>query len=302
MLNHKQYRSIDQFVRNLATGSKSQQLNPTDLLPEFMLDSRYKYSEAIEIYAEVMQLLKSKKEYVSQHGMKEYVFEYIQSQAKRITDQDAGYRRCEIKNQNKLRDYLTNLLNHYARLLFVRVDFAIKKQYQHEVDIEKFQGYLQVMSNRYSNQDGYFSGLQGYAWAIEEGMDKGLHCHTLLIFDGNKHQHDFGLGLQIGQYWTQLTQDKGCCFISNDPEYKKKFIQSDTLGIGMIHRDNPKEVHNALSAAQYLVNPEKELQHLRVRLPRMRTFGTGQYVTKNRRGIDQKKNEYLHGFSAQSYL
>lgn len=285
MLNHKQYRSIDQFVRNLATGSKSQQLKPIDLFPNVILDPKYKYSEAIEIYAEVMQLLKSKKEYLSQHDIDEYVFDYIQNQAKRITDQDAGYRRCEIKNQNKLRDYLTQLLHHYARLLFVRVDFAIKKENQHEVDIEKFQSYLKVMSNRYSNQDGCFTHLQGYAWAIEEGVDKGLHCHTLLIFDGNKHQNDFGLGLQVAQYWVELTQGKGCCFISNDPEYKKKFIQSDTLGIGMIHRNNLKEVQNALNAAQYLVNPEKELQHLRVRLPRMRTFGTGQFPLKKHRGV-----------------
>lgn len=285
MFNHQQYRSIDNFVRNLATGSKSPQLKPTDLFPDFILDPKYEYSEAIEIYAEVMQLLKSKKEYLSQHDMDEYVFEYIQNQAKRITDQDAGYRRCEVKNQNKLRYYLTQLLHHYARLLFVRVDFAIKKEHQHEVDIEKFQSYLKVMSNRYSNQDGCFTHLQGYAWAIEEGVDKGLHCHTLLIFDGNKHQNDFGLGLQVAQYWVELTQGKGCCFISNDPEYKKKFIQSDTLGIGMIHRNNLKEVQNALNAAQYLVNPEKELQHLRVRLPRMRTFGTGQFPLKKHRGV-----------------
>lgn len=285
MFNHQQYRSIDNFVRNLATGSKSPQLKPTDLFPDFILDPKYEYSEAIEIYAEVMQLLKSKKEYLSQHDMDEYVFEYIQNQAKRITDQDAGYRRCEEKNQNSLQTYLAKLLTHYARLLFVRVDFAIKKEHQHEVDIEKFQSYLKVMSNRYSNQDGCFTHLQGYAWAIEEGVDKGLHCHTLLIFDGNKHQNDFGLGLQVAQYWVELTQGKGCCFISNDPEYKKKFIQSDTLGIGMIHRNNLKEVQNALNAAQYLVNPEKELQHLRVRLPRMRTFGTGQFPLKKHRGV-----------------
>ncbi|MFC6053205.1 hypothetical protein A6M14_00540 [Acinetobacter sp. Ac_877] len=157
---------------------------------EFTLDAKYKYSEAIDIYAEAMQLLKNKKEHLSQHEMCEYVFEYIQRQSKRITDQDAYYRRCEKKNQESLHAYLTQLLNHYARLLFVRVDFSIQKKYQHEVDIEQFQDYLKIMSNRYSNQDGCFSDLQGHAWAIEEGLDKGLHCHTLLIYDGNKRQNE----------------------------------------------------------------------------------------------------------------
>lgn len=272
--------SVDDFIKQVFTISKQW---PVCLKPG------YQYAESILITNEAFNsLFNPDLVFYNSAQKNKYVYDYIFSKSKRIQIEDAYYKRCEVKNQNKLRDYLTQLLHYYARLLFVRVDFAIKKEHQHEVDIEKFQSYLKVMSNRYSNQDSCFSDLQGYAWAIEEGMDKGLHCHTLLIFDGNKHQNDFGLGLQIAQYWTELTQGKGCCFISNDPEYKKKFIQSDTLGIGMIHRDHLKEVHNALNAAQYLVNPEKELQHLRVRLPRMRTFGTGQFVVKKRRGIEKK--------------
>lgn len=300
MFNHQAFRLIDHLVRQVATTSMSYtKFKPTDLNPEFTLDAKYKYSEAIDIYAEAMQLLKNKKEHLSQHEMCEYVFEYIQRQSKRITDKDAYYRRCEKKNQESLHAYLTQLLNHYARLLFVRVDFSIQKKYQHEIDLEQFQDYLKIMSNRYSNQDGCFSDLQGHAWAIEEGFDKGLHCHTLLIYDGNKRQNDAYLGGLIQAYWSQLTKNKGYCFISNTRAYKQQFEEQGTLGIGMIHRDHKQEVKNALNTAQYLVNPEKELQHLRVRLPRMRTFGTGQFEIKKRRGLDKPRHLNNHAILRQ---
>jgi hypothetical protein len=42
----------------------------------------------------------------------------------------------------------------------------------------------------------------------------------------------------------------------------------------MIHRNNPDEVNNMLDTVAYLVRPEKEAQHLRVKTKkRMRTFG-----------------------------
>ncbi len=281
MIHHSQLRSIDRLIRKVITGSMTcQQFKSIHLNRNIILDPKYQYSEAIQIYDEVMQLIRNKK-----NSDLEKLYQYIDDQGKRVRDQDQYYQRCEMKNQEKLLHYLQKLMRHYARLLFIRVDFAIKKEYQHEVDIQQFQTYLQVMSNRYSNQDGCFANLQGYAWALEEGEEKGLHCHTLLIYDGNKHQNDFGLGLKVAQYWSELTEEKGCCFISNDPEYKKKFETKGVLGIGMIHRDNEQEVTNALNTARYLVNPEKELQHLRVRLPRMRTFATGQYVVNKRRGI-----------------
>ena len=221
----------------------------------------------------------------TQKEVHQELYDYISSQQKRIQAEDAYYRNCEKQNQITLHHYVEQLLKHYARLLIIRVDFSIQKKYQAEIDIEQFQAYLKVMNNRYSNQDSYFSDLQGYAWAIEEGVDKGLHCHTLLIYDGNKHHKDSFIGSQIAEYWTELTEGKGYCFVCNDSKYKQQFEEQGTLGVGMIHRNNAQEVRNALNTARYLVNPEKELQHLRVRLPRMRTFGTGQFEIKKRRGI-----------------
>lgn len=104
-----------------------------------------------------------------------------------------------------------------------------------------------------------------------------------MIYDGHKHQNDFGLALQVGQCWREITDNQGCFFTSNAPEYKRQFECRGTLGIGMIHRGDPQQVQNAINAAMYLVNPEKEDQYLRARVNGMRTFGKGRYDVPWRR-------------------
>ena len=91
------------------------------------------------------------------------------------------------------------------------------------------------------------------------------------------------MAIQVGQCWTEITESKGYVFTSNSTEYKERFNQKGILGIGMIHRNNPEQVKNAINAAMYLVNPEKENQHLRVKVQGMRSFGKSQYVIEKRR-------------------
>ncbi|MFZ2844317.1 hypothetical protein [Psychrobacter sp.] len=53
----------------------------------------------------------------------------------------------------------------------------------------------------------------------------------------------------------------------------------------MIHRDNPKEVENAVASALYLTKPSKHEQQLKLWVPNMRTFGHGTFRTAKRRGL-----------------
>lgn len=189
----------------------------------------------------------------------------------------------EKYNRESLREYLEQLTQHYAKLLFIRIDLSIELKHQYEVGIEQFNAYLRTFINRVQNQDTCFKDLQGYVWAIEQGATKGYHCHVLLIYDGHKHLKDFGMAIQVGQCWSKITANKGYYFISNSTEYKQKFENKGKLGIGMIHRAQPQQVKNAIEAAMYLVNPEKDNQHLRARIKDMRSFGKGRYKINKRR-------------------
>lgn len=201
-------------------------------------------------------------------------------------NEHARFTQQESQNRISLHQYLTKLTTHYSELLFVRVDLGYLKEQQVYIGIEDVQQHMNVLRNRIANQDGCFSGLRGYAWALEQGADKGYHCHLLLIYDPSKRQNDWYLADQVGQLWQSITGNMGWHFNCNTTDHKQKFMRNDRLGVGPIRCSNPVEVSNALNAAMYLVNPEKYAQHLRAKIPYMRSLGTGQFEVHWRRGVN----------------
>ncbi len=192
----------------------------------------------------------------------------------------------EQRNSQSLLNYLDYFTKKYSRLLIVRVDLKIKLEFAHAVDVEAFNDFMNDIREDLGRKRGCFEHLRGYAWAIEQGVDNGsLHCHLLLIYNGDKRQKDWFLGEAIGKRWLEITEGVGWYNNGNTPERKRAYERQGTLGIGMIHRNSPLEVHNAIYAALYLTRPDKYEQRLKAKLPNMRTFGHGTYRTKKRRGL-----------------
>lgn len=202
-------------------------------------------------------------------------------------NEHARFIQQEQQNRNSLHQYLTKLITHYSELLFVRVDLGYLKEQQVYIGIQDVQQHMDILRSRIANQDGCFMGLRGYAWALEQGTEKGYHCHLLLIYDPSKRQNDWYLADQVWQMWNSITGNIGVHFNCNTTEHKQKFMRNDRLGVGPIQCSNSVEVTNALNAAMYLVNPEKYAQHLRAKIPYMRSFGTGQFEVHWRRGVAQ---------------
>ena len=217
-----------------------------------------------------------------------HILTYIQSFLGCVQQQLIDFQQRELKNQRSLFDYTSTLIHHYARTLVVRVDLSIKKEYQVLYNIQVFNKALETLLRRIADQDTCFSGLYGYAWALEHGVSKGYHCHLLLMYDGNMHQCGFEMGQWIGECWKQITHGYGYIFNCNHSDYMAIYEAMGTLGIGMIHRNNASEVYNFFNyIVPYLVNGEKEQQHLRVKdSAYMRSFGRGVANSKNRRGMD----------------
>ena len=97
----------------------------------------------------------------------------IQHEMKNALREQIDFQRQEQSNRFKLECYLNQLLTHYARLLFVRVDISILKKFQHYWRIDDFYEALRILRNRMSNKDTCFKDLQGYVWALEQGVEKG---------------------------------------------------------------------------------------------------------------------------------
>ena len=192
----------------------------------------------------------------------------------------------ESQNRNNLANYVGNLTTHYSKLLFIRIDLKYEKQTSHHVSIEDFDFHMSKFRELIGNKKTCFEHLQGNAWALEQGgIEGGLHCHLLLIYDGSERQNDWYLAKEVGEKWKEVTAGLGEYYSYHDKERKQQYRQHGKLGIGMIHRDNPQEVENAVASALYLTKPSKSEQQLKLWLPNMRTFGHGIYRTKKRRGL-----------------
>ncbi|MHA3080176.1 YagK/YfjJ domain-containing protein [Acinetobacter sp. ANC 5502] len=262
------------------------------LIPACRLHYRnhYLYSNSIRVFIQAMQSLNLPLEFQCcdiNTAMVEYFRQQVQQLYLPIKDQDQRQHAVnERQNRNSLQQNLTALITHYSRLLFVRVDLYFSTEAQVDLTIHRCHQYLEILLNRLSNRDGCFQNLHWWAWALEQGTQRGYHIHLLLVYDGHQHRNDIYLALQVGHFWKEeLTGGEGEFYTANQASVKAQYQAMGCLGIGMIHRDHPVEVANALTAAAYLVNPEKQQQMLRAKLPNMRTFGTAQFRVSWRRGI-----------------
>lgn len=203
-----------------------------------------------------------------------------------IINEDSAWRYQEGVNSQSLSIYIKSLTKHYARLLFVRVDLKYLKESSHLITLDDFHEHMNKLRDFISNKKTCFKHLQGHAWALEQGYKNGgLHCHLLLIYDGASQNNDWYLAEEVGKKWLSITEDLGYSHNCSNPKSKKRHQLEGTLGVGMIHRDNPQQVANAISTALYLTKPDKKGQHLKVMLPNMRTFGHGIYRNTKRRGL-----------------
>lgn len=248
----------------------------------------YQYSDFVSAYIDITNQIVMGKPYqyfiwCPNHAL-EFLkqFELYRSQLRVALNQQ---QQQEIRNRNALQEYLNNLTNHYARLLAVRIDLSYLTDQLSYVTLFDVQSHLNKLRDFISNKDSCFEHLQGYVWAIEQGSDKGIHCHMLLLYDGAERHKDYSIAQSIGEKWKMITNGKGSYFNCNTSKYKQIFVAQETLGIGMIHRNNPAETQNLLRVANYLVNPDKTSQHMVVKPMNMRTFGKGQYNVSWRRGV-----------------
>ena len=182
----------------------------------------------------------------------------------------------EQRNSQSLLEYMKYFLDKYARLLIVRVDLKIKSEFANKVSVDAFNNFMNDLRDDLGRKRGYFKHLRGYAWAIEQGVDNGgIHCHLLLLYNGDKRQQDWFLGDVVGKHWVEITEGLGSYFNCNTIEQKRMYERLGILGIGRIHGNNNLEVKNAINAALYLTRPEKYEQRLKAWLPNMRSFGRG---------------------------
>lgn len=207
-------------------------------------------------------------------------------------------RRAVEKLYKESEKYLGELVSQHARLDVIRVDVAYKKGL--DVSVEQLAEDINRMyGNKRHNQifDHY---LGGYI-KIEYGLEKGVHAHLILIFDGSKRNpnSDAYLGQQIGEYWSQkITEGNGRYWNCNSKEYKQMYERTNQLGIGDIHYEDKEKIANLCRIIRYFCKSEQFIKP-RTKL-KMKLFRKGQIPKKIglKRGApraSQRKGKLLPG-------
>lgn len=246
-------------------------------------DCNYEYSPLIQGYFDLMpqnidfyddEIFENKRAFKSfQKQLREQNKDFIEGLQAKID-----------RNRQGLFKYFESLLEQHRKLLLVRVDLSY--QYECSPTIRQFDKDIKKLINRIQNKDTIFKHQVGYAYRLEQGgKSKGYHCHLLVIYNGSMRCRDSYLGQSIGELWQeQITKGDGLFFNCNQQDHKRRYQQSQKLGLGLIERKNKFTVSNAFEVIGYLALPEKDDQYLRARLKGMRVFSKGQ--------LQQSSEEY----------
>lgn len=166
--------------------------------------------------------------------------------------------------------HIDNLIGKRCKLLVLRVDFSYRKDLVGQITLDEAKRDLEhFLSNRRS-KPSLFENMDGYIWKLEYGPDKGYHYHLVLFFNGSKHQSDYYLAREIGEYWKHcITKGRGIYFNCN-----AKKSDYWHIGIGMIRRDDDTMISNLKHRViGYLVKSDQYL--MAKRLGNNRCFGMG---------------------------
>ena len=130
--------------------------------------------------------------------------------------------------------YIDGLSADYSKLNIVRLDLSYKKPHSEEISLADANKDLEKMFNNMRSKPSVFKDKVGYVCKREYTKDKGVHFHTAFIYDGQKVNQSAFKADQIGEYWNQITEEKGSYHNCHRNEYRRN-------GLGILkHQDDEK--------------------------------------------------------------
>lgn len=117
-------------------------------------------------------------------------------------DEVDNYKRNEEKNIASCCNYLAAQFRRRSQLLILRIDLYFRPTfkgwgYTREAD-EHYARFLRALRENRTVPD-----VLGYISKREDGIDRGIHFHVLIILDGHKHRDAANLTRMIGDDWVQ---------------------------------------------------------------------------------------------------
>ncbi|UJA02728.1 inovirus Gp2 family protein [Acinetobacter johnsonii] len=263
------------------------------LIPAFKVFDQEgsEYSTSVGAFRNIVQSVETRRgdlgieEYLTQLSSKEIsnLRNLLRSHRSQHLAEIRLFKQQEEENQDRFLAYMQRILNDHYKVLVIRVDLGYLKASMPNITVQDFYSHIESMRHLLKDKNGCFKYLLGYGLALEQGSSKGYHAHLMLIYNGSERCQDWYLANEVIQKWHEITQGLGYGVNNNTPEKKKQYADRSLLGIGMIHRNQPLEMQNALNVASYLTQPEKYLQRMLIKPLAKRTFFKGIYHEHGRK-------------------
>ncbi|MFZ6681075.1 hypothetical protein [Undibacterium sp. Tian12W] len=173
-------------------------------------------------------------------------------------------------------NYVNALFDCCDRLVVLRVDLVYHKELTGKTSLEMALADLdRLFANMRNNY--LFESLEGYIVKTEYGIERGIHFHLVLFFNGsarNGSSHIFH-ARQIGQYWSEvITRGRGWYWNCNRDA--KNYQKMGRLGVGLIHWSDTDLRNNLLEhVVGYVCKQDQCFRSLL--LPRAKLIRRGQY-------------------------
>ena len=166
------------------------------------------------------------------------------------------------KRIDSTKQYVNTLMDLHSKLNVVRVDLGYKKDEETkktEISLnEATQDFNRMLNNR-RGKPSIFENQVGYIAKKEYTEDKGIHIHACFFYDGQKIQKDSFKASQIGEYWEQVTKERGGTH-HNCNKNKKKYKD---VGIGMIDYKDKDKRQNLEKTIEYLCKEEQGIESIK---------------------------------------
>lgn len=125
------------------------------------------------------------------------------------------------RNKTSMNTTIDQVMKQYSKVLSIRIDLYFIGNSLSQYNIHHLQYYVQKFIKAVNNSKD-LKNYVAYFRVFELGKDKGVHCHCLFMYDGQKRQNDFWIGMQLGKLWEKVTEGAGGYYNVNCTESKER--------------------------------------------------------------------------------
>ncbi|AER57002.1 hypothetical protein DSC_11790 [Pseudoxanthomonas spadix BD-a59] len=181
-----------------------------------------------------------------------------------------NYKRNEEKNIISCCEYLAAQFQRRAQLLILRIDLYFRPPF-------KGWGYTREADRHYAKllralrENRIVPDVLGYISKREDGIDRGIHFHALIVLDGHKHRDAANLTRMVGEDWVHRCGhgdyedgvDVGETGKKDKASYFNCYTRMDQYrfnGLGLIHPTDADKLRGLRLAIEYMCKETTQLK------------------------------------------